>query len=86
MWLLNLVLAHFRDALWPTVTRTSEKRIVLPNNVWEVASGRDADGYYVTFHPATHFWPLHLVETGIVLAIAAAATTAAFTLLRLRTG
>ncbi|WP_063768341.1 ABC transporter permease [Streptomyces griseus] len=82
MWLLNLVLEHLRDALWPTRTRTSAKPLVLPNDVWEVASGRDADGYYATFHPASHFWPLHLVETGLVLAVAAAATTAAFALLR----
>ncbi|MFI5676405.1 hypothetical protein [Streptomyces cellulosae] len=42
-------------------------------------------GYYAVHHPASHFWPLHLVETGIVLAVAAAATTAAFRLLRHRT-
>lgn len=82
MWLLNLVLEHLRDALWPTVTRTSAEPIVLPNDAWEVASGRDADGYYASFHPASHFWPLHLVETGIVLAVTAAATAAAFALLR----
>ena len=40
---------------------------------------------YVKYHPASHFWPLHLVETGIVLAVAAAATAAAFWLLRRRT-
>jgi hypothetical protein len=37
-------------------------------------------------HPASHFWPLQLVETGIVLAVAAVATAAAFALLRRRTG
>jgi hypothetical protein len=37
-------------------------------------------------HPASHFWPLQLVETGIVLAVAALATAAAFALLRRRTG
>lgn len=40
---------------------------------------------YVTYHPASHFWPLHLMETGIVLAVTAAATSAAFWLLRRRT-
>ncbi|MFK0026228.1 hypothetical protein [Streptomyces sp. NPDC090798] len=42
-------------------------------------------GRYSVYHPASHFWPLHLVETGIVLAVTAAATAAAFRLLRRRT-
>ncbi|MDT0380722.1 ABC transporter permease [Streptomyces sp. DSM 42041] len=43
----------------------------------------DAD-HYVLFHPSSHYWPLQLVETGIVLALAAALVTAAFWLLRRR--
>ncbi|MFK4065692.1 hypothetical protein [Streptomyces sp. NPDC029674] len=42
-------------------------------------------GWYSDFHPSSHFWPLQLVETGLVLALAAAATYAAFRLLRHRT-
>ncbi|MEU4045004.1 hypothetical protein ACK389_28730 [Streptomyces antibioticus] len=42
-------------------------------------------GHYVRFHPESHYWPLQLVESGIVLAVAALATTAAFLLLRRRT-
>ncbi|MFD9395235.1 hypothetical protein ACFWBB_32240 [Streptomyces sp. NPDC060000] len=42
-------------------------------------------GYYTTYHPESHYWPIHLVETGIVLAVAALATAAAFLLLRRRT-
>ncbi|WP_329273615.1 cbb3-type cytochrome c oxidase subunit 3 [Streptomyces sp. NBC_01451] len=45
----------------------------------------DVVGVYRDYHPASHFWPLQLVETGIVLALAAAATAAAFWLLRRRT-
>lgn len=41
-------------------------------------------GWYTDFHPSSHFWPLQFVETGIVLALAAAATYAAFLLLRRR--
>ncbi|MFF4589269.1 hypothetical protein [Streptomyces sp. NPDC001388] len=41
-------------------------------------------GFYTTYHPESHFWPINLVETGIVLAVAALATTAAFLLLRRR--
>ncbi|MDV9177200.1 hypothetical protein R6V09_44610 [Streptomyces sp. W16] len=45
----------------------------------------DVTGYYVQYHPASHFWPLQLVETGIVLAVTALVLAAAFTLLRRRT-
>ncbi|EGX59464.1 ABC transporter transmembrane protein [Streptomyces zinciresistens K42] len=41
-------------------------------------------GYYRDYHPSAHFWPLQLVETGIVLALTAAATLAAFRMLRRR--
>ncbi|MFE2546471.1 ABC transporter permease [Actinacidiphila glaucinigra] len=40
---------------------------------------------YAVGHPASHYWPLQLVETGIVLALAALACWAAFALLRRRT-
>ncbi|MEU9307137.1 hypothetical protein [Streptomyces sp. NPDC048256] len=42
-------------------------------------------GSYTTYHPESHYWPLQLVETGVVLAVAALATAAAFLLLRRRT-
>ncbi|MGW7362579.1 ABC transporter permease [Streptomyces sp. NPDC054841] len=38
--------------------------------------------WYAVFHPASHFWPIQLVETGIVLALTAAAAFAAFRVLR----
>ncbi|MFF5725162.1 ABC transporter permease [[Kitasatospora] papulosa] len=41
---------------------------------------------FVDYHPASHFWPLQLVETGILLALTATAVTVAFRLLRRRTG
>ncbi|MFJ4282877.1 ABC transporter permease [Streptomyces massasporeus] len=37
-------------------------------------------------HPASHFWPLQLMETGIVLTVAALAAATAFLVLRRRTG
>lgn len=86
MWLVNLLLARLRPDLWPTVTRTSPGRPPrLPEGVWQVNSGRNADGWFAVYHPESHYWPLHLVETGIVLTLAAAATTAAYTVLRRRT-
>lgn len=39
-------------------------------------------GFYREFQPASHFWPLQLVETGILLALTALAVTAVFALLR----
>ncbi|MEU6068954.1 ABC transporter permease subunit [Streptomyces sp. NPDC047082] len=84
MWLLNLVLELNRAALWPGVTRTSPKPFKLPHDVWEVSSGRNAGGRFAVYHPESHYWPLHLVETGIVLTLAALATTAAYAVLRRR--
>ncbi|NEA67996.1 ABC transporter permease subunit [Streptomyces sp. SID12488] len=46
----------------------------------------DVVGFYRDYHPSSHFWPLQLMETGVVLAVAAAVTAAAFWLLRRRTG
>jgi hypothetical protein len=45
---------------------------------------RGATGIYAEYHPASHYWPLQFVETGIVLALAAAAVAASFWLLRRR--
>ncbi|WP_330349046.1 hypothetical protein [Streptomyces sp. NBC_00582] len=42
-------------------------------------------GYYASYHPESHYWPIHLVETGILLAVTALATAAVHWLLRRRT-
>ncbi|MEU5954798.1 ABC transporter permease [Streptomyces sp. NPDC047525] len=42
-------------------------------------------GWYAEVHPHSHFWYVQLIETGIVLALAAAAAYAAFRVLRRRT-
>lgn len=41
---------------------------------------------YLDYHPASHFWPLQLVETGILLALGALAVVIAFRVLRRRHG
>ncbi|MFE9817822.1 hypothetical protein [Streptomyces sp. NBC_00236] len=41
-------------------------------------------GTYTDYHPASHFWPLQLVGTGIVLVLAAVALALAFRVLRRR--
>ncbi|WP_159769501.1 ABC transporter permease [Streptomyces sp. HM190] len=52
--------------------------------LWPTGTGtggsRLPEGY-----PAAHFWPLHLMTTGVVLTVAALATGAAYWLLRRRT-
>ncbi|MET9970612.1 ABC transporter permease [Streptomyces sp. NPDC006356] len=46
----------------------------------------DIVAFYRDYHPSSHFWPLQLVETGIVLAVAALTVLVAFRLLSRRTG
>ncbi|GAA3543173.1 ABC transporter permease [Streptomyces osmaniensis] len=46
----------------------------------------DIVGFYRDYHPSSHFWPLQLVETGIVLAVTGLAVLIAFRLLKRRTG
>ncbi|MFF7204422.1 ABC transporter permease [Streptomyces sp. NPDC008141] len=57
-----------------------------PQTPEQCMSARGAVGDFHDVHPSSHFWPLQLVETGIVLALAAAAVAAAFWLLRRRHG
>ncbi|MFE9852286.1 ABC transporter permease [Streptomyces sp. NPDC005576] len=44
-----------------------------------------ATGYFADIHPVSHFWPLQLVETGIILALTAVMTYTAFRLLAQKT-
>ncbi|MFD7256389.1 ABC transporter permease [Streptomyces sp. NPDC059874] len=41
---------------------------------------------YTEFHPVSHYWPTQLIETSLVLALAAIALYAAFRLVRVRHG
>ncbi|GAB2869515.1 hypothetical protein GCM10027074_41470 [Streptomyces deserti] len=45
----------------------------------------DAVGFYREYHPQSHYWPLHLMATGVLLAVTALLALAAFRLLRHRT-
>lgn len=47
---------------------------------------KNIDLRFHEYHPASHFWPLQLVETGILLALAALAVAVAFRVLRRRHG
>ncbi|MGW8766438.1 ABC transporter permease [Streptomyces sp. NPDC055815] len=44
----------------------------------------DVTGQYHDYHPRSHFWPTQLIESGILLALAALALYAAFRVLRAR--
>jgi hypothetical protein len=46
----------------------------------------DVAGVYLDYHPTSHFWPLQLVETGILLTLATVAALIAFAVLKRRTG
>jgi hypothetical protein len=65
------------------LTSTGE-RVPIPDcgDSMKCFAEHDVSRYYLDYHPASHFWPLQLIETGIVLAVAAAAVGTAFWLLR----
>ncbi|MFI6124816.1 hypothetical protein ACIBCU_34710 [Streptomyces sp. NPDC051064] len=64
------------DVCWPRASEAQEARCL---------AERDVTGMFVDHHPASHLWPLQLVETGIVLVLAALAVAVAFRVLRRRT-
>lgn len=56
----------------------------VPELVDRCLAGHHVTGTYTDFHPASHFWPLQLVGTGIVLVLTAVAVALAFRVLRRR--
>jgi hypothetical protein len=75
------VVDFFRGDLWPTLTHVGA--FEPPRSYYQV--DWSANETVLRYHPRSHFWPLQYVETGLFLTIAAAATAAAFLLLRRRT-
>lgn len=72
--------------LWPTRTSTGEAFDALPNSswtVWESPRGTVPAGDY---HPASHYWPLQLTSTALLLAVTALLTLGCFLALRRLTG
>ncbi|MFE2098986.1 ABC transporter permease [Streptomyces sp. NPDC059468] len=59
-------------------------------NTWEgcrrLFEKRGGVGFYYTYHPDTHYWPLQLTTSALVLALAGLFTVAAFLVLRRLTG
>ncbi|MGW1090090.1 ABC transporter permease [Streptomyces sp. NPDC002596] len=56
----------------------------VPGDLSTCLSDHGAVDFYAKIHPTSHYWPIQLVETSIVLALAAAAVAAAFWVLRRR--
>lgn len=56
----------------------------VPGDLGRCLSDHGAVDFYAKVHPTSHYWPIQLVETGIVLALAAAAVAAGFWVLRRR--
>ncbi|WUR81220.1 hypothetical protein OG967_21540 [Streptomyces phaeochromogenes] len=79
MYLVNHNLEKYREDLWPAVTPAPAKGVEMSQDVWQIGDGTGR------FHPRSHYWPMHLVETGIALGVAVLATGAAFWVLRRRT-
>ncbi|MEU6228680.1 ABC transporter permease [Streptomyces sp. NPDC047042] len=82
-------LLSLRPYLWPAETQRSTDE--LPEVWMPVGEGSYTStgarlGEHRDYHPPSHFWPLQLVETGIVLALATVAALIAFAVLRRRTG
>ncbi|MER5521124.1 ABC transporter permease [Streptomyces sp. NPDC002763] len=72
--------------LWPTRTSTGKAFFALPNSSWTVRTGKHADVPYGDYHPASHYWPLQLTTTALLLAVTALLTLGCFLALRRLTG
>jgi hypothetical protein len=78
--------APYSSSNWTTdsgmLTASGERISWDDCNYRECMTDRGGVTAYTDYHPVSHLWPLQLVETGIVLLLAAAATYAAFRVLR----
>ncbi|MGP4109784.1 ABC transporter permease [Streptomyces sp. 4N509B] len=54
----------------------------VPGDLGACLADHGATDFYAKVHPASHYWPIQLVETGLVLALAAATAATAFWALR----
>ncbi|MFE5816872.1 hypothetical protein [Streptomyces sp. NPDC056479] len=86
---LYLAMERLREDLWPKVTRTGTGDLSPPPSTlvadWHASTADGVRHIRMTYHPPSHFWPLQYVETGLLLALTAAAALTAFAVLRRRT-
>ncbi|WP_328740893.1 hypothetical protein OHA91_37580 [Streptomyces erythrochromogenes] len=74
---VGVTLTVLRPRFWPALDGP-----VRGGNVWDFSGPVDRIG--IRHHPESHFWPLQLVESAILLTLAAVAILTAFALLRRR--
>ncbi|MFI6007003.1 hypothetical protein ACIA98_42925 [Streptomyces sp. NPDC051366] len=74
-----IVLNLLRPHLWPTVDSAARSA-----HAWDLSTTTASGVTDLRYHLEAHFWPLQMVEGGIVLILAAATTGAAFAVLRRR--
>ncbi|MFF5976655.1 ABC transporter permease [Streptomyces sp. NPDC012769] len=77
------------DVCWREVDRATGHLDGADPDLWERVHGQclarnGVTSRFVDYHPPSHFWPTQLIESGIVLALAALALFAAFRVLRAR--
>ncbi|MFE1288813.1 hypothetical protein [Streptomyces sp. NPDC058751] len=88
-YVLHEALDTLRMHLWPAETITGQAPLPFPRGAMVLGGGTEPgaggrSGIWATYQPESHFWPLQLVESGLLLALAGLATAAAFALLRRR--
>ncbi|MFF4120421.1 ABC transporter permease [Streptomyces sp. NPDC001714] len=83
VWGTTLVLLPH---LWPTLGRSGHGDVASPAGSWTVSQGGNAAQYHVTYHPYSHYWPLQLTATALLLTVTALLTLACFAVLRRLTG
>ncbi|MFJ3899964.1 ABC transporter permease [Streptomyces sp. NPDC090025] len=77
------------SACWSPAQRAAESGGTWSDGAWNTAydsclADHQVTTRYTDYHPVSHFWPTQLIETGIVLTIAALTLYAAFRVLRSR--
>ncbi|MEU9452303.1 ABC transporter permease [Streptomyces sp. NPDC048277] len=72
--------------LWPTAARRGSSEFGAPAGSWQVSASQQGHQWYVTYHPYSHYWPVQLTTTALVLAVTALLALACFLVLRRLTG
>ncbi|MGW5849070.1 hypothetical protein ACWFQ8_14150 [Streptomyces sp. NPDC055254] len=75
--IVGTVVVQLRPRLWPALDGPAHG-----GDHWDFSGPADSIGS--RYHPESHFWPLQLVESALLLTLAAVAAVAAFALLRRR--
>ncbi|WP_314174015.1 hypothetical protein [Streptomyces winkii] len=89
-WAAAYVLDPWRTQIWPTVSRAVRGDGPFGFTAWPCEYDQAEHKYSIDAclgaQPASHYWPVQLVETGFVLVLAALVAVVALWRLRRRTG